>query len=279
VQQGLIEARAHFDAWGKAEGRAASYLFNPDEYLATYQDVAKAVAEGWMNVYQHFETYGSLEGRTPFQGFDVDHYLAVNADVAQAVAEGWMTAVHHFMQYGYNEIRNFNPDFDIVAYLDANPGATAAVQAGQVSAAELMIQQYSTAFGWADAAGDFGDSDDAGGSGDSTGDGGSGDNGGIIVPGLDPDLDLDLGEIDLDAIFQQLEEMLVMMGGAIDVERIQNLVLESGLLDPANLNPDGSGLKDPMPLVELLWDEFYGVNPFDIIGGMPDMSGFPGMPV
>lgn len=252
VQQGLIEARSHFEQWGRDEGRMASYLFNPADYLAIYQDAAQAVAEGWMNVYQHFEAHGAAEGRTPFAGFDLDHYLSENPDVAAKVDAGVGSAVLHFLQYGQYEIRNFNPGFDVEAFLDANPDAADAIQAGLMSVGELVVQHFTVTDG---GAGAWGGLD------------GDGLNGGDSE---DPGADFDA---DIDAIVAQLTAILATMGAAIDIEALQQRVLESGLLDPANLNPDGSGLTDPMPLVELVWDHFYGVNPIDIIGTLPDLPG------
>jgi len=252
VQQGLIEARTHFEQFGRDEGRMASYLFNPADYLAMHQDVAQVVAQGWMNVYQHFETYGLAENRAPFSGFDVNHYLTENPDVAAAVQAGLTTAVQHFMLSGFNEIRNFNPDFDIHEYLAANPGAAAAIQAGQASPAALLIQQFTTAGGGAAGGGS---------------------------PGAVPGTGGDLG--DFEGVFASLIAMLTGLGMAsINVEEIQNLVLNSGLLAPENLNPDGSGLIDPQPLVDLIWGHFYGTgSPLDIIGGLPALpdGGFPGI--
>jgi len=256
VQQGLIEARSHFEQFGQAEGRTASYLFNPNEYLALYSDVAQAVAAGTMNVYQHFTNHGIHEGRVPFAGFDVDHYLASNADVAQAVGAGLIGAVQHFMEFGYAEIRNFNPAFDIHSFLEAHPYAALAIQMGQISPAELAVQHFSAGSGGWNVPGGSAAPGEAG---DGTGAPGGG-GAGVDAAGV---------------IFAQIVAMLKDLGiTAIDANAIQKLVLESGLADPANLKPDGSGLIDPQPLVELFWNELYGANPFELIGNMPAPSGF-----
>lgn len=247
VSQDLITAQQHFEQFGRDEGRMASHLFDPDEYLQLHLDVAEAVANGVMNVYHHFETWGLGESRAPFAAFDVDYYLEQNPDVAALVRDGVMSAVEHFVQYGHNEVRNFNPDYDMAEFLANNPQAAEAVSAGTLSVAEAWVQFYSNAFTgieWpADNGGDTG-----------------GDTGGGAIDG---------SQFDYDAIIAMIEAMGF---SAVNVEEMQKLVLDSGLLAPENLNDDGTGLKDPMPLVELILEHFYGDGGVTLVGALPDLG-------
>ena len=237
VQQGLIVAREHFEQWGKSEGRMASYLFNPHEYLQMNPDVAHAVAQGWMNVYQHFESHGVHEGRAPFSAFDASYYLQQNPDVAAAVDAGVVSAVQHFLLHGQHEARNFNPGFDVPGFLAANPEAAAAVEAGLFSPAELVLQHYSAAdeSAWVDELLDWAD--------------------GVPVAGADADADLG-------PWLQQLADSFQEMGEeTFDVTRLEQLLLESGLIGP------GAGEVNPQDIVDLIWTEYYGSPAFDLNEG------------
>lgn len=296
VERGDIDARSHFNQWGRAEARAASPLFNPADYLAQNPDVKEAVELGLITAYDHFQNYGIKEGRAPFSGFDVGHYLDQNPDVAAAVDEGRTTVTEHFLLFGLNEIRNFNPEIDLQAYLDANADVAAAFAAGQISLAQHFIQDVifnlpdidwgavdpdpsGEVPDWGDFFDIFGQVDWAAIEQDAA----------LAQAYADGNLALAYQRLielipnwnsifettDWDSIWANLEGLNQFLPGWLgsgfmqQLFDLQNTILQSGLLDPANLNPDGSGLLDPSDLVDLIWNEFYGVSPYDLIGNMP----------
>jgi len=83
-------------------------LFDPQWYLAAYEDVAAAD----VNPLHHFAEHGLAEGRRPNEFFDPQWYLRQNQDVA---ATG-MPAAYHFAGFGAMERRNPGPTFNPRAY-------------------------------------------------------------------------------------------------------------------------------------------------------------------
>lgn len=258
----------------------ASSLFDPEFYLKQNPDVAAAVQNGWMTALSHFEQYGMTEDRSPFSLFNAQYYLAQNADVAQAVGQGYMSAVQHFMQYGSNEIRDFSPLFDVQAYLAANPDVSAAVQEGLISPLQHFLE-YGVAesrdlgngvnladfdqdpiFSAAVAAGNLQEAVERLGE---------------VIPFL-PDFIAPTGwqVIPIDTLTDQDFILPAWLGpGVISlIENLQNKILNSGLLNPENLNPDGT-LKDPTALIELVMEDFGGFSPIDLIGQLPEGIEFP----
>lgn len=257
-------------------------LFNADFYLEQNPDVAAAQAQGIITAYQHFLNFGLAEGRSPFSSFDADFYLAQSPDVAAAVANGQMTAVQHFFNFGAGEVREFSPLFNLQAYLDANPDVADAVQNGLITAADHLVN-----YGIAEPR-DLGN--------------------GVNLADFeqDPVYAQAIAEGNTQLAFARVAEVtpflpdFIATGGwtvvpstAIAgadfvvpswlgdgvVQQIQNLqatIINSGLLDPDNLNPDGSGLTDPSALIDLIFNEFYGpgVSPIGIIGGLPGGTDF-----
>jgi len=112
---------------------APAPFFDESWYLATYPDVAAAVANGeFRSGFDHFQTYGQREGRNPSAYFSQSYYLAQNPDVAAAVRAGaFASGFAHFIAYGQQEGRAANMFFDEKIYLALNPDVAAAVGAGE----------------------------------------------------------------------------------------------------------------------------------------------------
>ncbi|WP_419758866.1 hypothetical protein [Acidisoma sp.] len=82
--------------------------FDPDWYLATYPDVATAIADGVVpDAVTHFVRFGYFENRRP-RSFDIDvrWYEDAYQDVAGAIRSGSVSdARSHFNTNGYFEAR------------------------------------------------------------------------------------------------------------------------------------------------------------------------------
>lgn len=87
----------HYQAYGKAEGRMATVLFDKDYYLSHNSDVKAAGMDAWT----HFMNYGWREGRDPSVYLDVSAYLDANSDLRAA----GVNPLSHYMQYGQGEGR------------------------------------------------------------------------------------------------------------------------------------------------------------------------------
>eukprot|EP01092_Planopodium_desertum_P012833 TRINITY_DN6084_c0_g2_i1.p1 TRINITY_DN6084_c0_g2~~TRINITY_DN6084_c0_g2_i1.p1 ORF type:complete len:335 (+),score=131.39 TRINITY_DN6084_c0_g2_i1:228-1232(+) len=99
------QLRAHFYAYGAAEGRNAlsSTVFNLDYYKAQNQDLVDAGLSD-AQIVRHFYEYGAAEGRVATVNFSVANYKAANADLAglsDAVARA------HWYLWGAGEGRAF----------------------------------------------------------------------------------------------------------------------------------------------------------------------------
>ncbi len=258
----------------------ASSLFDPEFYLKQNPDVAAAVHNGWMTALSHFEQYGMLEDRSPFSLFNAEYYLSLNPDVAAAVAQGHMSVVEHFMQYGANEIRDFSPLFDVQSYLNANPDVAGAVEQGMISPLQHFLQygvgesrDLGNGVNLADFSQDaiFSEAVAAGNLQAAV------ERLGDVIPFL-PDFIAPTGwqVIPIDTLTDQDFVLPAWMGPGVValIENLQNKILGSGLLDPENLNPDGT-LKDPTALIELVMEDFGGFSPIDIIGQLPGGFEFP----
>jgi len=141
--------------------------FNEAYYLQNNQDVALAIANGYLaSAWQHYDLWGRSEGRAGSiaDAFDADFYLSHNADVAQAVAAGLLTAQQHYDLYGKAEGRAPNEtsyppaaeptaelyslnSFNESYYVDQNPDVRAALSAGTLASA---LEHYQT---WGEAEG------------------------------------------------------------------------------------------------------------------------------
>ena len=90
-----------------AQSLQRSGQFDEDFYLASYADVASAVAGGhFKDGKEHFKTFGDNEGRSGwFSGerydFDEVYYLSENPDIAVAIVQGqYRSGAHHFWSTG-----------------------------------------------------------------------------------------------------------------------------------------------------------------------------------
>lgn len=110
-------ARAHYDAYGRAEGRDPG-LFDVWGYLASNKDLAQAFGQNKDAALNHYLTYGQFEGR-PTAGFDPLVYLASFPDLIVGIGASADAGLAHFLSYGVNENR---PDsgFDPYQYLASN---------------------------------------------------------------------------------------------------------------------------------------------------------------
>ena len=91
---------------------ASFAIFNENFYLASYPDVAAAVAAGtFSSGLQHFQLSGLTEGRILVSpNYNEATYLQRYPDVAAAVAAGtFRSGLSHFIQSGYAEGRSGNP--------------------------------------------------------------------------------------------------------------------------------------------------------------------------
>jgi hypothetical protein len=90
-------AYAHYEQYGRHEGRNPNSLFDVKGYLNAYADVRNA----GMEPLTHYDNYGWKEGRDPSAAFDTKHYEASYADVASAHID----PLQHFLAYGVHEGR------------------------------------------------------------------------------------------------------------------------------------------------------------------------------
>lgn len=113
VRAGVFaNGEAHFDLYGKAEGRDPNALFDTGYYLAHNPDVAAAVATGAMTAWGHYLSDGWWQGRDPSAFFSSQAYLLRNPDVAGS----GMNPLLHFLQIGTAEGRLAqlaNPTYDL----------------------------------------------------------------------------------------------------------------------------------------------------------------------
>ncbi len=63
VKNGSTTALAHYNRFGKSEGRNPNALFNEKAYLAANPDVAEALKKGLASGFDHYITIGIKEGR------------------------------------------------------------------------------------------------------------------------------------------------------------------------------------------------------------------------
>jgi len=95
--------------------RSMTGFFDPDWYLARYQDVAAAN----LDPMQHFLRHGINERRDPNRFFDSAWYAEHYPDVTACALHPLL----HYLQFGAAELRNPNPRFDAVYYVDQHPEA------------------------------------------------------------------------------------------------------------------------------------------------------------
>lgn len=103
---------------GPLVGRVLSDCFDPDFYLAAYQDILLAGVEP----HDHFTQQGWREHRDPSAYFDYQGYLNRYPDIAA----GGINALDHYSQSGWREGRNPSGLFNTNRYLSAYPDIAAA---------------------------------------------------------------------------------------------------------------------------------------------------------
>ncbi|MBW4488094.1 MAG: cadherin-like domain-containing protein [Trichocoleus desertorum ATA4-8-CV12] len=121
-----------------------STLFNESFYLATYTDVAAAVAQGlFASGLDHFRQFGQREQRNPSPLFDNQSYLQKYPDVAAAVVQGiFSSGLDHFLHFGQFEQRNPGSLFDNNFYLATYTDVAAAVTQGTFSSGFEHFLRY-----------------------------------------------------------------------------------------------------------------------------------------
>jgi GH25 family lysozyme M1 (1,4-beta-N-acetylmuramidase) len=95
------------------------WVFDPDYYVAKYEDLADAVSKqitlGYIKntakdkawwLYQHFLKYGMEEGRQGCENFDVMRYKDAYKDLRDVFGDDFKPYYYHYIQYGQKEIEN-----------------------------------------------------------------------------------------------------------------------------------------------------------------------------
>ncbi len=132
VKAGVFASgKAHWEQYGKFEGRPFSEAFKPSVYATNNPDLADAGIKTDAQLTQHFVEYGIYEGRSILSAaqFNADVYAAQNPDLADAGVSGAAALYEHFVNYGIAENRVAS-GFDAAAYLAANPDVAAYLNAG-----------------------------------------------------------------------------------------------------------------------------------------------------
>lgn len=215
-------------------------FFNLDYYLQNNPDIAKLVEQGLADAKTHFEQFGRFENREFSPLFNMAEYLEANPDVAQAVQNGIGSALDHLMTYGIAEPRDLGNG---VSLLDFNQDDifAKAIAAGNL---ELAFQRV-----------------------------------GEVVPFM-PDFIAPTGWESYSSPAIALPDFVMPAWLGADVvkmvEALQQQIINSGVIDPSQLNPDGTGLTDPSALVGQVIDSIYGPgsNPIGVIGGLPGGTDF-----
>lgn len=216
-------------------------FFNYEYYLQNNPDIAKLVEQGLVDAKAHFELFGRFESREFSPIFNMAEYLKANPDVAQAVEQGIGSALDHLLTYGIAEPRDLGNGINITDF-NQDDVFSKAIAAGNL---ELAFQRV-----------------------------------GEIAPFM-PDFIAPTGweSYSSPAIALPNFVMPAWLGADVIsmVESLQQKIISSGVIDPSQLNPDGSGLNDPSELVDLVIDHFYpgaGGNAIGVIGGLPGGTDF-----
>ncbi len=110
---------------------SGSPYFDPLWYMATYQDVAAAVAGGQMSALEHYVVTGAREGRDPSAHFSEQYYRSTNADIDRAVRDGdCSNGFEHFLDVGAIELRAPCSQVDLRCYA-ALPSVAADLASGR----------------------------------------------------------------------------------------------------------------------------------------------------
>lgn len=129
----------------------STHLFNENQYLQTYSDVAAAVQNGAFNSgLEHFNHFGHGENRAIGGLYNENYYLSQYEDVAAAVESGlFSSGLQHYLQQGQFEGRNPSALFNETSYRRANPDVEAAIDpvSGQFSSGLQHYLQFGQAEG------------------------------------------------------------------------------------------------------------------------------------
>lgn len=111
-----LDADAHYNGGGKAEGRNPNAVFDRAFYLANN---GEAVAASGLDPFDHFMTVGWREGRNPSANFDLTQFYAANP-----LATGLNPLTYYLTNADLNLSRVFA--LDDTFYLASNPDVLAA---------------------------------------------------------------------------------------------------------------------------------------------------------
>jgi hypothetical protein len=134
VARGETTAEAHFNSFGKSEGREFSPFFSVSFYLQQNPDVAAAVQSGAISAYDHMVNFGVKELRDPSPFFDLGAYLAANPDIANAAQAGLVNPLAHLIEFGLEEGRDLGNGISLSLFAN-DPEFLNAIQTGDIGAA------------------------------------------------------------------------------------------------------------------------------------------------
>ncbi|HAX77374.1 MAG TPA: hypothetical protein DCY88_16450 [Cyanobacteria bacterium UBA11372] len=140
---GKFTAIEHYLTWGDREGRSGNRdFFNAGSYLATYGDVAKAVAKGEIGALEHALMYGAKEERQISTVYD-NKFYAQTKEVQQAIASGQVnTSLEYFVTKGAGKGDIPTAIFDQDYYLERNKDVAKAIEEGKQSSAYRHFVDY-----------------------------------------------------------------------------------------------------------------------------------------
>lgn len=105
--------RAHWENFGKAEGRKSSCVFDVKYYVDNNSDLAM-FKDNYVAAYNHFMNYGYAEYRKSSAEYDGNFYRNNNADLKNMTS---MELIRHYSMYGKNELRQASTNYDITKLL------------------------------------------------------------------------------------------------------------------------------------------------------------------
>ena len=145
-----VNALAHFNTFGRHEGRDPNAFFDTSGYLAVNKDI------GGANPLDHYRQAGWHESRDPGISFDVALYLIHNPDVAAAGVD----PLEHYLQFGASEGRkthtavgHVDAGFDAQYYLFVNADVAAAGVDAHAHFKQFGWQEGRDPNGWFDTSG------------------------------------------------------------------------------------------------------------------------------
>ena len=133
-----VDARSHYNSFGRTEGRDPNAFFSSSWYLSLNPDVRASGA----NPLDHYHSIGWRDGRDPAPNFDTGLYLRNNPDVAASGVD----PLEHYLLFGRAEgraiyqaigpaVAGFDAEYYLLQYADVrNSGAD-------------PLQHFNT-FGW-----------------------------------------------------------------------------------------------------------------------------------